>query len=209
MDGVLADSEGLICESAIKMFDELGLSVAPDDFRPFVGTGEIRYLGGVAENYGFDIDIASAKRRTYEIYLELAPTHLRSFPGARELVLECRSNGLKTAVASSADRIKIDANLSALDLPAEEWGTVVCGEEVTKKKPDPDIFLHAAAKLGVHPHACVVIEDAFHGIEAAISAEMRCIAVAHTFPAATLRDAHVVRETISEVTMQDLTGLEA
>src|SRR5512136_2214965 len=86
MDGVLTDSEPLINEAAVAMFREHGLAVQPEDFLPFVGTGEDRYLGGVAERYHFHLDIAAAKKRTYEIYLELVPQRLRAFPGATQFV---------------------------------------------------------------------------------------------------------------------------
>ena len=84
MDGVLTDSEPLINQAAIAMFAERGLAVQPEDFFPFIGTGENRYLGGVAEKYGFVIELASAKKRTYEIYLELVPAKLHAFPGATD-----------------------------------------------------------------------------------------------------------------------------
>ena len=64
MDGVLADSEPFICQAAIMMFAETGLTVIPGDFKPFMGTGENRYIGGVAEKYGLKIDIEKAKART-------------------------------------------------------------------------------------------------------------------------------------------------
>jgi cytidine deaminase len=60
MDGVLVDSEPLINAAAIAMFREKGLTVQPDDFLPFVGTGEERYVGGVAEKYNFLLDTAKA-----------------------------------------------------------------------------------------------------------------------------------------------------
>jgi beta-phosphoglucomutase len=62
MDGVLVDSEPLINAAAIAMFREKGLSVQPDDFLPFVGAGEDRYLGGVAEHYSFPLDVPAAKQ---------------------------------------------------------------------------------------------------------------------------------------------------
>ena len=64
MDGVLTDSEPLINAAAVAMFKEKGLAVRPEDFVPFVGAGENRYIGGVAEKYGFIIDILDAKQRT-------------------------------------------------------------------------------------------------------------------------------------------------
>lgn len=63
MDGVLVDSEKFICKAACLTFEEIGLQVKPDDFLPFVGTGEDRYIGGVAEKYNFAIDIEAVKKR--------------------------------------------------------------------------------------------------------------------------------------------------
>ena len=204
MDGVLTDSEPLINAAAIAMFSEMGLAVQPDDFLPFVGAGEDRYIGGVAEKYRFPLDLPGAKRRTYEIYLELVPARLKAFPGAPELVRACRQAGLRLAVASSADEVKISANLRQIGLPRETWDAVVTGEDVGPKKPAPDIFLSAAAKLGLAPAECVVVEDAVNGVQAAKAAGMRCVAVAQTFPAAQLQRADVVRQNIAEVSITDL-----
>ena len=71
MDGVLVDSESFICKAACMMFAEHGVTVKPEDFLPFVGMGENRYLGGVAAKYNFPIDIERDKKRTYDIYLEI------------------------------------------------------------------------------------------------------------------------------------------
>jgi beta-phosphoglucomutase len=204
MDGVLTDSEPLINAAAIAMFKEKGLTVQPEDFLPFVGTGEDRYIGGVAQKYHFPLDLAAAKARTYEIYLELVPKQLRAFPGAVELVHNCRAAGLRVAVASSADRVKVEANLRQIGLPPESWDSIVTGEEIINKKPAPDIFLTAAAKLGLLPSQCVVVEDAVNGVEAAKAAGMRCVAVAQTFPVDRLRKADLVRRTMIEMSVEDL-----
>jgi len=204
MDGVLTDSEPLINAAAIAMFREYGLVVRPGDFVPFVGAGEDRYIGGVAETYGFVLDLPAAKQRTYEIYLDLVPLQLQAFPGAADLVLACRRAGLRVAVASSADEIKVVANLRKIGLPPDFWDVVVTGEQVQRKKPAPDIFLLAAQRLGAHPAACVVVEDAINGIQAAKAAGMRCIAVAHTFPAERLQGADIVRDKIAQVRLSDL-----
>lgn len=204
MDGVLVDSEPLINAAAIAMFKEKGLTVQPTDFLPFVGAGENRYIGGVAEKYDFPLDIVEAKRRTYEIYLDLVATELEPFPGAYDLVLACRKAGLLVAVASSADRIKVAANLQKINLPIEFWDTFIVAEHVKRQKPFPDIFLFAAQNLDVEPSECVVVEDAVNGIQAAKAAGMRCVAVATTFPAERLREADVVRDSISQVQLSDL-----
>lgn len=204
MDGVLTDSEPLINAAAVAMFQEKGLVVQPEDFLPFVGAGEDRYIGGVAEKYRFPLDLLKAKHRTYEIYLDLVPLQLEAFPGACELVHSCRRSQLQVAVASSADQIKVFANLRKIGLPPEFWDVVITGEHVTRKKPAPDIFLAAAQSLGIKPEECVVIEDAVNGIQAAKAAGMRCIALAQTFPAERLQEADLVLEKISQVRIQDL-----
>jgi len=208
MDGVLTDSEPLINAAAIAMFKEKGLVVQPEEFLPFVGTGEDRYIGGVAAKYNFVLNLPAAKKRTYEIYLDLVPLRLRAFDGAKELVRTCRNAGLRLAVASSADRIKIEANLRQIDLPPQTWDAVVSAEDVLVKKPAPDIFLCAAAKLGLAPAQCVVVEDAVNGVQAAKAAGMRCVAVAQTFPATALMQADLVAPCIGDLTIAKLTVIE-
>jgi HAD superfamily hydrolase (TIGR01509 family) len=204
MDGVLTDSEPLINEAAIAMFKEKGLAVQPDDFLPFVGAGEARYVGGVAEKYNFPLDPTEGKHRTYEIYFELVPEKLEAFPGALELVAACRSAGLRVAVASSADGNKVRVNLQKIRLPNETWDAVISGEFVEHKKPAPDIFLLAAKTLGVDPADCVVVEDAVTGLQAARAAGMRSVGVAHTLPAEQLQAADVVKQKIAEIKISDL-----
>ena len=204
MDGVLTDSEPLINAAAVAMFRERGLIVQPEDFIPFVGMGEIRYLGGVAEKYNFPLDIMAAKKRTYEIYLDMVPRQLRAFPGAQDLVRACQRAGMKIAVASSADRIKIEANLRQIGLPPADWDAIVAAEDATHKKPAPDLFLAAAGKLGVPPTECAVVEDAVNGIQAAKAAGMWCVAVAQTFPAERLTAADLVRPDLKHITISDL-----
>ncbi len=204
MDGVLTDSEPLICAAAIQMFREQGVTAFPEDFHPFVGTGENRYLGGVAEKHGVRLDVLKAKARTYEIYLEMVPEQLQAFPGAVELVRACRARGWSCAVASSADWIKVAANLRKIGLEPDTWQAVVTAEDVELRKPHPDIFLMAATKMGLSPSCCTVVEDAVNGIEAAKAAGMRCVAVATTFPAKLLGRADLVRASVAEVRLEDL-----
>ena len=206
MDGVLTDTEPLINAAALAMFLERGVTVQPADFHPFIGTGENRYIGGVAEKHGVALDLEDAKRRTYEIYLGMVGEHLHAFPGAVNLVEQCPAAGLREAVASSADLIKIEANLGKIGLPSRRWDAVVSAEDVVHKKPAPDIFLAAARKLGLPPAECVVVEDAINGIQAAKAAGMRCVAVAQSFAADQLGLADLVRPGIAAVSLADLTG---
>lgn len=181
MDGVLVDSERFINEAAVRMFHEHGLQVRPEDFLPFVGAGENRYLGGVAERYGFPIRIERDKARTYEIYQEIIRGRLEPLPGAVAFVEQCRSRGLRLALATSADRVKMEANLREIGLPVEAFDATVNGLDVEHKKPHPDIYLRAAELVGVLPGNCFVVEDAVNGVQAAKRAGCACLAVTGSF----------------------------
>jgi HAD superfamily hydrolase (TIGR01509 family) len=190
MDGVLVDSEAFIAQAAIAMFAErYGVRAVRDDFLPFVGTGENRFIGGVAEKYGVAIDIESDKARTYDIYFELIRGRLRELPGAVAFVRECRGRGLKTAIATSADRRKLEANLREIGLADADFDASVDGLEVERKKPFPDIYLEAARRLGLCPERCLVVEDAVSGVRAAKAAGAACLALAGSFAEAELRAA--------------------
>jgi beta-phosphoglucomutase len=181
MDGVLIDSEPFIIKAATQMFAEKGLKVKPQDFHPFTGTGENRFLGGVAEKYNFPIDITEAKNRTYDIYLEIIKGRLKPLRGAKEFIASCRKLNKKIAVASSADMRKIKGNLAEMKTPPETFDAVIAGDDVEHKKPAPDIFLLAAEKLLFDPKDCLVIEDAPSGVKAAKAAGCKCLAITSSF----------------------------
>lgn len=186
MDGVLLESEPFIAAAAVRMFAEKGVGVVPEEFRPFIGTGEDRFLGGVAEARGVKLDMPRDKVRTYEIYLDLIAGRLEALPGVDRFLTECRRRGLKTAVASSADRMKVEGNLKEIHLPASSFQAVVVGEDVTNKKPAPAIFLEAARRLGLDSRTCLVVEDAVSGVAAARAAGARCLGLTTSFPAENL-----------------------
>ncbi|MCX7047853.1 MAG: HAD-IA family hydrolase [Candidatus Sumerlaeota bacterium] len=189
MDGVLVDSEPVICEAGIRMLAEKGVKATPEDFRPFVGMGENRYLSGAAGRHGLVLDIEKDKARTYEIYFELIRAGLNPLPGVHEFIARVRRRGLKTALATSADRCKADANLAAIRLPPENFDAIIASEDAVHKKPAPDIFLAAARKLALAPARCLVVEDAPSGVAAAKAAGARCLALTTTFEAARLTGA--------------------
>lgn len=189
MDGVLVLSEPWIAEAAIRMFAEKGYTVRPEEFRPFIGTGEDRFIGGVAEARGIPLDPPRDKARTYAIYLDLVRGKLEPLPGVREFVAECRRRGLALAVASSADEVKVAGNLREIGLPPSTFDAVVDGSDVARKKPNPDLFLEAIRRLGLEPASCLVVEDAVAGVAAARAAGSRCLALTTSFPADQLTEA--------------------
>jgi HAD superfamily hydrolase (TIGR01509 family) len=206
MDCVLVDSEPIICAAAMRALAEFGVRARPEDFVPFVGAGDDRYVGGVAEQYGKTY-ILDMKRRTYDWYLRLLPEIGKAFPGARDLVERLVHHGIPCAVASSADRIKVEANLTqVLAVPLDTFAVIITAEDVVRRKPHPDIFLEAARRLHAPAASCCVVEDAINGVQAAKAAGMRCVAVATSFPREALAaaGADLVRAGISDVRFGDL-----
>jgi HAD superfamily hydrolase (TIGR01509 family) len=199
MDGVIVDSEPITKEACVRVFAEKGHTVQTSDFNPFVGTGENRLLGGVAEQHGVTLDIERAKARMYAIYLELIPGRLKPLPGVFDFIEECRRRRLKLALASSADSVKVEGNLHAIGLAPTAFDKVVNGSDVARKKPFPDIFLTAAKGLGLPSADCLVVEDAVAGVEAAKSAGARCLALTTSFAADRLTAADWITSDLSQV----------
>ncbi|XP_058189992.1 protein SUPPRESSOR OF QUENCHING 1, chloroplastic isoform X9 [Rhododendron vialii] len=209
MDGVLCDSEEPSRRAAVDVFAEMGVQVTVDDFVPFMGTGEANFLGGVASVKGVEgFNPEAAKKRFFEIYLNkyAKPNSGIGFPGALELITQCKRKGLKVAVASSADRIKVDANLAAAGLPLSMFDAIVSADAFENLKPAPDIFLAASKILNVPISECIVIEDALAGVQAAKAAQMRCIAVTTTLAEETLKTASpaLIRQDIGSVSVDDI-----
>ncbi len=198
MDGVLVDSEEFICQAGVEMFREKGLTVDGDDFKPFTGMGENRYLGGVAEKYGFLFDLERDKARTYEIYNDIVHGSLNALPGVFDFIEKCKSAGLKMAVASSADEIKVVINLQEIGLQPSLFDAIINGQHVERKKPFPDIFIKASDEINLRPEQCLVVEDAVSGVAAAKDAGCRCLALTTSFDWDQLRDADWIVKDLSE-----------
>lgn len=180
MDGVLVRSEPVTSRAAIEVLKTYGVLAKREDFAPFVGTGEARFIGGVAEAYGLTYE-PIMKDKLYENYLKFVQTDLEPYAGGRETLAALKERGEKIALSSSADMIKIKANMEVAGIPLSWFDAVTCGEDAERKKPFPDIFLATAEKLGADPKDCLVIEDALSGIQAAKSAGMHCVAITSYF----------------------------
>lgn len=197
MDGVLVDSEAYIRQAAMNMFAEKGYSVTADDFLPFTGMGENRYLGGVAEKHKIPFDLEKDKARTYEIYAELVRGKLSPLDGVHKFVDSCIKKELKMAVASSADPVKVNINLDEIGLERSMFQAIVTGLDIEHKKPAPDIFLKAARLLGEDPASCLVVEDAISGVSAGKAAGARVLALTTSFTPDELSEADWITETLA------------
>lgn len=121
--------------------------------------------------------IGDAKEAAYRRLAEVEG--LSALPGAAEWVARLHADGWKQAIASSAPRLNVEVMLRVLGL-RRYVDAIAAAEDVTRGKPDPQIFLEAARRLTMPPSRSIVVEDAAAGIEAAHAAGMRCIGVSRT-----------------------------
>ncbi|NLJ95485.1 MAG: HAD family phosphatase [Clostridiaceae bacterium] len=187
-DGVLVNSEPTLAKVSANVMNARGIPAKPEDFLQYIGTGEDTYLGKVVEKYNGKYT-SELKDTVYQEYITQGIKDLESFPGCEKMLNDMAQKGVTMAVASSADKIKLDANLSTLDFDAEKFAAIISGSDITRKKPWPDIYLLAAEKSNVEPEDCIVVEDAVAGIESGNRAGMVTIGFTSNLSAQALKEA--------------------
>lgn len=202
MDGVLVDSEEYIFEATKLMLAEHGIVAKKEDALHFVGMGENKYIAGIAHINGFEVDIERDKARTYQIYEQISRGKLFALPGAIAFIKECIARGLKMAVASSADKVKVMINLREIGLSVDNFQAIVTGEDVELKKPFPDIYIKAAKMIGLKPQECLVVEDAVSGVKAGKTAGAKCMALTTSFPSNLLNEADWICKNLAHVPVE-------
>ncbi len=188
MDGVIVRSEPVMMASVMELMKDFGICVKREEYGSYVGMGEGKLLEGILAKRGKPYDPA-LKAKLYEVYIRRAQNELEAFPFARDVLFALKERGDKIALASSADMVKIRANMAVAQVPLSWFDAISSGEDVERKKPDPDIFLKTAAKLLAEPKDCLVIEDALNGVVAAKAAGMECAGFTSYFDAEAMKQA--------------------
>lgn len=180
MDGVLIDSEELMAKSGILALRDYGIDPTPEDFVPFVGRGEDKYIGGVAKKYGLTYT-PDMKARAYHYYGLYVEQEAFVPEGIHEVLATIRDRGYRMAVCTSADYAKVVHNLRAIGVAESFFDAFVTGNKITNLKPDPEIYLTGAKLVGAAPEECLVVEDAPSGIKAAHAGGMKAVGIASSF----------------------------
>lgn len=181
MDGVLVNNLEIHRQAFAEFFRRYGVERTFDELSRVFGKGNDDIMGelmpaDVVERVGI-------RQLGYEkeaIYREIYAPIITPQPGLLAFLAKCESEGLRSAVGSSGYKANVDFVLDKCNI-RRYFEATVAGDEVTRCKPDPEIYLTAAAKLGLAPCECVVFEDAEAGIEAAKRAGMKVVALATTF----------------------------
>jgi HAD superfamily hydrolase (TIGR01509 family) len=185
MDGVLVDSGAHHREAWSRMLGELGVVPPPGFWRRTIGRPAVEAVPLVL---GEPVAPAEARRlasRKHEHYVSLAARGLPAVAGVAGFIDALRAHALPLAVATSARRRDVVELLGPLGL-LDRFDAIVAAEDVTRGKPDPEVYVLAARRLGASPGDCLVFEDAIVGVQAARSAGMRVVGVATAYEPADL-----------------------
>jgi beta-phosphoglucomutase len=176
VDGTLVDTAELHFHAWETVCREHGRDFTRADFAATFGQRNsdiIRKLFGERFN---DQEIAALGERKEEIYRAAAGAGVGLLPGVRKLIEELHEAGFAQAIGSSAPHANLELILRLTGI-ADHFQVVIGSEDTQRGKPDPQVFLLAAQRLGVPPDRCVVFEDAPSGVQAARAGGMKCIAV--------------------------------
>lgn len=191
LDGTLADTEQAHFSAWKALCREQGRDLDWDQFKPTFGLGNPDILHMLL-GAGLDEEtIARLSERKEHLFRGETGGEIATMPGARDLVLHLQALGIPQAIGTSAPLENIAFVLRAIDLEAP-FPVRVSRYQVARGKPSPDIFLRAAAGLGMAPERCVVLEDAPAGIQAARAGGMRAVALAATWHKSALSQADLV-----------------
>ncbi|MFI1018986.1 HAD family hydrolase [Streptomyces sp. NPDC020965] len=185
LDGTLVDSEPNYYQAGRRVLAEHGvMDFSWERHTDFIGIGTRETLAALRAEHGIEAPVDELLAAKNRHYLELAGTSTEVFPEMRAFVELLHEGGVPMAVASGSSLASIKAVLTVTGLDAF-IPTTVSAEEVDRGKPEPDVFLETARRLGVSPADCVVLEDAPPGAAAAHAAGMRCIAIPYVPSTAT------------------------
>ncbi len=198
MDGVLVDSSEAHFAAWSRLGEEIGVPHPRAIFESTFGMHNRQIIPlWVGDRIGAD-EVERLSDRKEAMYRDVAAGTLKPLDGVVDLIRSLAGAGFALAIGSSGPRPNVDLVLGILGV-RELFQALSTGEEVRHGKPDPEVFLKAASKLGLPPSHCAVIEDAPQGVQAGLAAGARVIAVASTRPAAELTAAHLVVASLREL----------
>lgn len=208
MDGVIADTGVTHFCAWQALLAERGETISEEQFTDTFGMANPEIL---RQWYGAglsDAEIRALGLHKEELFREMVAQYVRLLPGVLDWLKWGRARGHAQVVASSGEMANIVAITQALDI-TNYFDALVAGGFMPRSKPDPAIFLQAAASVGARTAECLVIEDGIVGVEAARRAGIRCLAVTTTHAAAKLGAADLVVDSLVELdepTMERLLG---
>lgn len=176
MDGLIFDTERLSYLSWVEAAKKFEINFDNNTFYKLLGTNHHSCRNTLIAQYGDKIDVDDYMKEKRKINLSLIKDGADKKPGLEELLIYLTNNKIKKAVATSSNREIALGLLEKADV-LRYFDYVLCGDEVRKSKPDPEVFLNVAKKLEVNPKNCLVLEDSEAGVIAASRGKFKVIII--------------------------------
>ncbi len=210
VDGTLVDTAEMHFAAWAKMAAAMGRPFSRSDFAATFGRRNPEIIHILFGQKYSDAEIARIGETKENYYRAAAEKGVQLLPGVRELLDGLHARGVKQAIGSSAPRGNLDLILR-ITKSRQYFDAIVAMEDTTRGKPDPQVFLVAAEKLGIPPSRCVVLEDAVAGVEAAKAGGMKSVAVTfvghHAAEKLKAAGADRVVKCLTEISADDLLAL--
>jgi len=206
MDGVLVDSRKPHFESWRQVAREFGRDMTEAEFADTFGRTNrdiVHFLWGKSVS---DDEIQKIGTRKEAVYRDIITKNIPAVPGLHQLLPSLCQAGAKLAVGSSGPIENVNLVLDGLGI-REHFSAIVSSADVTEGKPNPQVFLTAAKKLGFEPKRCVVIEDAPAGIEAGHRGGMKVIALTTSYSPHEISNADKLCCDLTEVNAELISSL--
>lgn len=177
MDGLMFDSERITYNGWQKLMDENGYEYSINVFKQTVGRRKKEVEQFYYSKYGKDFPyrkLSEIQRNNYINFVMTKGAPVKK--GLYEILEFLKDNDIKIALATSTSRQTSLVNLESAKVK-KYFNALVCGEDVTNGKPDPEVFLTAAKRIGIEPDQCVAFEDSFNGIRSAFASGMTTVMV--------------------------------
>jgi HAD superfamily hydrolase (TIGR01509 family) len=176
MDGVIVDTEPVHRYAYFKHFDELNVLVTDEMFATYTGNSTRNVFQKLKETFEINQEVEDLIQRKRAIFNDAFDTKedLYLIDGVENLIKNLHHNGFEIIVASSASKVTIDRVFKRFQLH-QYFSHIVSGEDFPKSKPHPAIFEHAASLSKFPKNECIVIEDSWNGVEAAVNAGIFCV----------------------------------
>lgn len=177
MDGVIAHTNPYHAKAFEAFFDKYKIPYSDLEFEHHMYGKHNSYI----MSHFFKKPIAGEELLQLEnekegLFREIYKSQIKSIPHYLPFLDDLKANGFKTGVATSAPRANMDLVIDGLGI-RPKMESLLASENVTKHKPDPEVYLISAQKLGIDPSRCVIFEDSFSGVSAAINANMKVVGV--------------------------------
>lgn len=174
LDGVIVESENAHIEAEKQTLLKYGVQISADELHKYTGATANVMFTELITKYKLDTTFEKMFRQKEDILYKLLEEDAEPTKGVIALLWKLKSRKIRLAIGSSSPKKQIKYVLNKLDI-THLFDSKVGAEDIARSKPDPEVFLKAAAQLGVSPSKCLVIEDSSLGVEAAKSAHMKCI----------------------------------